>query len=125
MTKKVLLDTNFLLACIRQKIDFFDEIHFQGYQVIIPENVIRELKKIEKSNQKMHHRVSAKLALKILEINKPKKIKFKKRNVDNAIAEFANSSNGDVIVATLDRELKKKIIGNKMVIKNKKKLDVV
>lgn len=122
--KKILLDTNFLMACIRQGIDFFDEISYQGYEVLIPENVIRELKKIISSKQKLHNRETAELALKILSKNKYRTVKFQKRNVDNAIAEFANSKD-NVIVATLDRELKNKINKNKMVIRNKKKLEVV
>lgn len=112
------------MACIRQGIDFFDEISYQGYEVLIPENVIRELKKIISSKQKLHNRETAELALKILSKNKYRTVKFQKRNVDNAIAEFANSKD-NVIVATLDRELKNKINKNKMVIRNKKKLEVV
>jgi rRNA-processing protein FCF1 len=112
------------MACVRQGIDFFDDISYQGYEVLIPENVIRELKKIIDSKQKLHHREAAELSLKILRKNKYRTIKFEKRNVDNAIAEFANSRD-DVIVATLDRELKKKLEKNKMVIRDKKKLEVV
>ena len=122
--KKVLLDTNFLMACIKQKIDFFDEIKFLGFQILIPENVIKELKKIKNSRQKLHNRQTAELALKIIKMNKFKKIKFKTKNTDYAISQFANSGE-DIIVATLDRNLKKRIKKNKMVIKNKTKLEVV
>jgi len=123
--KKVLLDTNFLIACIKQKIDFFEEISQQGFKVLVPENVLRELRKIRDSKeQKMKDRDLASLAIQILKKNKYEKIFLRGKNVDNTIAEFANSRK-DIIVATLDRELKKKIDKNKMVIKDKKKLDVV
>lgn len=123
--KKVLLDTNFLIACIKQKIDFFDEISFQGYEVLVPESIKKELRKIRDSKeQKISDRDAADIALKILKKNPHKKIKFNKKNVDQSIADFANSRE-DIIVATLDRELKKKINKNKMVIKDKKKLDIV
>lgn len=123
--KKVLLDTNFLIACIKQRIDFFEEISQQGYKVLVPENVLRELRKIRNSKeQKMKDRDLADLALQTLKKNPYEKILLKGQNVDNAIAELANSRN-DIIVATLDRELKKKIDKNKMVIKGKKVLDVV
>jgi rRNA-processing protein FCF1 len=122
--KKVLLDTNFLIACIKNKIDFFEEIKFQGYKLIIPENVIRELKKISKSSQKLKTRNAAEIALELIKINPYEKIKFKKRNVDKAIKDFANSEK-NIIVATLDRELKSKIEKNKMIIRNKKKLEII
>jgi len=122
--KKVLLDTNFLIACIKNKIDFFEEIKFQGYKLIIPENVIRELKKISKSNQKRKSKEAAEIALELIKRDSYEKLKFEKRNTDNEIAKFANSKE-DIIVATLDRELKRKIKKNKMVIKGKKKLEVL
>ncbi len=122
--KEVLLDTNFLMACVKQKIDFFEEIKFMGYKTLIPENVIRELKKIINSKQKLHNRELAELSLKLISKNSYKKIKFKKRNVDNAIAELANSEK-NIIVATLDKDLKRKIQKNKMIIRDRKKLDIV
>ncbi len=121
--KKVLVDTNFLIACVKEKIDFFEEIAYQGYKILIPENVIRELKKIKESKQKRHNRNAAELVLDILKEQKYQTTKFNKRNVDNAIAEFANSKE-DIIVATLDKELKKKINKNKMIIRNKKRLEI-
>ena len=35
--KQALLDTNFILSCIRKKIDFFEEIRLMGIKIIIPE----------------------------------------------------------------------------------------
>lgn len=122
--KKILVDTNFLIACVKSKIDFFEEILYQGYKILIPENVIRELKKIKDSKQKRHNKEAAEIALNILKNQKYHTIKFKKRNVDNAIAEFANSKK-DIIVATLDKELKKKIEKNILIIRDKKKLEIV
>ncbi|MFW6283151.1 MAG: hypothetical protein ACOC1P_03820, partial [Minisyncoccales bacterium] len=90
-----------------------------------PDNVLRELRRIRDSKeQKMKDRDYADIALKILKKNPYKKIKLPGKNVDDAIAEFTNSRE-DIIVATLDRELKKKIVKNKMVIKDRKKLDIV
>jgi rRNA-processing protein FCF1 len=122
--KKILLDTNFILICIKQKIDFFEELKLRGFKIIIPENVIREIKKIKKSRQKQRHREIADLALKILNKSSFEKIKFEKRNLDNAIAEFANK-NENITVATLDRELKKKIKKPKLIIRGKKKLEII
>ena len=122
--KKVILDTNFILTCVKQKIDFLNEIKFMGIRVLIPEEVLKEIRKIISSGKKLHFRENAKLALKILDKNKFKKIRLGTAHVDKGLVNFAEK-NKDVIVATLDRELKKKIKKPKLVIRGKKKLKVI
>ncbi len=116
MKKEVVLDTSFILTCVKQKIDFFEEIKLMGIQILIPEQVIRELKNLD-----INH---SKLALKILGKHKFKKIDLKIKNVDNGIKEFAKMHK-DTIVATLDRELKRIIKSPKLIIIGGKKLEVV
>ncbi len=111
--KEVILDTNFILTCIRQKIDFFEELKLQGYQILIPKQVIEELKKL-----------GGKLSLELLKKNKFKKIDLKGKNVDKAIINFARK-NPNVIIATLDREIKNKIKNPKLIIRGKKKLEII
>ena len=122
--KKAILDTSFILTCVKQKIDFLDEIKFMGMDVLIPEEVLDEVRKIRNSGKKLHFRENAKLALKILNKNKFKKIRLGTTHVDKGLVNFAEK-NKDVIVATLDRELKKKIKKPKLVIRGKKKLEII
>ncbi len=122
--KKAILDTSFILTCVKQKINFLDEIKFMGIKVLIPEEVLDEVRKIMKSGKKLHFRENAKLALKILNKNGFKKIRLGTAHVDKGLVNFAEK-NKDVIVATLDRELKKKIKKPKLVIRGKKKLEVI
>lgn len=122
--KKAILDTSFILTCVKQKIDFLDEIKFMGIKVLIPEEVLDEVRKIMKSGKKLHFRENAKLALKILNKNGFKKIRLGTTHVDKGLVNFAEK-NKDVIVATLDRELKKKIKKPKLVIRGKKKLEII
>jgi len=122
--KKVILDTNFILTCVKQKIDFFEDIKFMGMQILIPKQVIRELESISNSKKKNHIRENAKLTLKLLEKNSFKKIDLKNKNVDKALIKIAKEDL-ELIIATLDRELKKKIKNQKLVIRGKKKLEVV
>ena len=122
--KKAVLDTNFILTCAKQKIDFLDEIKLMGIGVLIPEEVFLEIKKIKSSGKKLHFRENAKLALKILGKKEFKKIKLNTTDVDKGLVNFAEK-NKDVIVATLDRELKEKIKKPKLVIRGKKKLEVI
>lgn len=113
--KQILLDTNFIITCIKQKIDFFEDISLMGIPLIIPEEVIGELKKLKETS-----------ALKLLKIEeeKFKKISLKGKNVDNAIINYAKE-NPEIIIATLDQEVQKKIKNRKIVIRGKKKLEII
>ena len=111
--KHVLLDTNFILSCIRKKIDFFEEIRPMGLVIIIPKQIIEEIKGLSKSKQE------AGIALKLLEKNEFKKINLHGKNVDNGIIKIAKE-NENYIIATLDREIKNKIKNQKLVIRGKK-----
>ena len=111
--KSVLLDTNFILTCIKQKIDFFEELRFMGFEIIIPDRVIDELKKLKQT-----------LALKLLEKNNFKKIILIGKDVDNSIINYAKK-NPEIIIATLDKELSNKLKNRKIIIRGKKKLEII
>ena len=111
--KPVLLDTNFIITCIKQKIDFFEELYLEGYQIIIPDGVINELKKLKQNS-----------ILKFLEKNNFNKIILTGKNVDNSIINYAKK-NPEIFVATLDRELQKKLKNKKIIIRGKKKLEII
>lgn len=115
---QVILDTNFILTCVKQKIDFFEELKLMGMKIFIPIQVMRELKSMSVSND------NAQLALKLLEKNKFGELDLGEKNVDKGLIKFAEK-NKDVYIGTLDRELKKKIINSKVVIREKKRLEVV
>ena len=122
--KKVILDTSFILACVKQKIDFFEEINLMGIEIVIPEQVISEIKRVSDSNKKLRFRNHAKLALEILEKNKFESVCLGKGHVDKLLVKFAKTNN-QIVVATLDRELKNKIRNRKMVIREKKRLEIL
>jgi len=125
--KQVLLDTNFIVTCVRQKIDFLEQIENLGLEILVPEQVMKEIEKLSKASGKsLKLRQQAELSLIILKSNSKdfKKIKLPARNVDNGIKKFADQ-NPKTILATLDRELKKRTANQKLVIRDKKKLEVV
>ena len=111
--KSALLDTNFILSCIKQKIDFFEELYLQGYQIIIPDKVIYELKKLKQTS-----------ALKLLEKNNFKEIILTGKNTDNSIINYENK-NPDILIATLDKQLSDKLKNGKIIIRGKKKLEII
>ena len=122
--KQTLLDTNFILTCIKQKIDFSEEIKLMGIQILIPEQVILEIQNIINSNQKQHFKQDAQLALNLITQNDFEKIKLKKGNVDKAIILFAKE-NPELIIATLDKEIQNKISNKKIIIREKKRLEII
>ena len=124
--KKIVLDTNFIITCIKEKIDFFDKIENLGAKIIIPDKVTEEIKKIKKSKQKLKSRQRAELALKIIEKEKGNYeiAELKTRNVDNGLKKLADTDK-NIIVATLDAELKRKLKCPKLVIRAGKKLEIV
>ena len=115
--KQIILDTSFILTCIKNKIDFFEQLKLEGIEILIPEQVVKELEGISNS------KIEAKFALKLIKLNKPKIIKIHGKNTDNAIVNYSKK-NPNIIVATLDSEIKKKIKNYKLIIRNKKKLEI-
>jgi rRNA-processing protein FCF1 len=100
---------------MKQKIDFFNYLELEGYSILIPDQIINELEKLKKTSA---------LTLIENEKNKFKKISLKGKIVDNSIINYAKE-NPDIIIATLDREMQKKIRNRKMIIRNKKKLEII
>jgi len=123
--KKILLDTNFMLICIKQKIDFFKELFEIGAEIIIPEQVLQELKNIsEDKKQTKTSKANAKLALKIIEKNKYTPLLLEGSYVDGGIIKYAKA-HPKIIIATLDRDLQKKAKTRKMIIREKKRLEII
>ena len=119
-----LLDTSFILSAIKCKIDFIEGILFLGLTPIIPMQVIDELKNITKSKKKFKFKDNAELALKIIQKNKLKEIDIKHKYVDKGIIQYSKE-NPEVIIATMDKELKTKIKNKKLVVRAMKKLEIL
>ena len=120
--KKTLLDSSFIITCVKQKIDLFEDITFLGLRILIPRQVISEIKRLSVKDE------DAKLALRILEKETEsfERVNLEKygKTTDKKIIRFANE-NRDVLIATLDRDIKQKTENGKIVIRGKKKIEVV
>jgi len=123
---KVILDTNFLIYCAKERLDYTEEIPkilHDGFQLVVPMQVVNELKKLRDDKKK---KVSGKdkdacsLALQLLDVNKIPVIEILGRNVDEAIINLAKEDKKNV-VATLDREMRH-ILGRVILINKGKKL---
>jgi rRNA-processing protein FCF1 len=120
---KVVLDTNFILNCVANKLDFFEEILMKGHAIQIPVQVIEEIKRLKNSSKAMRFREQADFALKLLELNDYEKISTPGRYVDIGLKNYLEE-HPNVILATMDKQLKKSVKNRKLVVRNKKKLEL-
>ena len=111
----IILDTNFLLIIPQFKVDIFREIEricpFK-YKISILDKTLDELKK--KPNEKL-----------VLEIIKKKKIEVintSGKYVDDILSDIKDEN---VIIATNDKELKKKLKTPVIILKQKKYLELI
>ena len=93
--------------------------------LVIPFEVAIELDKIKKK-AKGKDKERAELALKVIEANrgKIKFVKLGKKFVDEGIKNYAKNRK-DVIVATLDRNLRKQLSNKILAIRAKKKIALI
>jgi rRNA-processing protein FCF1 len=120
---KIILDTNFILNCIGNKLDFFEEILMKGHSVLIPVEVIEEIKRLRDSSKAMKFKEQADLALKLIKAHDYEEVSAPGRYVDVGLKKYLEE-NPLVILATMDKELKKSVKNRKMVVRNKKKLEL-
>jgi rRNA-processing protein FCF1 len=109
--KKVILDTSFIISCIKNKIDFLEEIKYLGLKPILLKKIINEL---ENKNS-------------IVGLNLLKRIKplnLGNSHADKQIISLAKK-NPEIIVATLDKKIIKSLTNKKLIIRGKKKLEII
>ena len=110
---KAILDTNFVIACIRRRIDFLTDLKAQGFRVVVPREVIEEMKDIRK-DVAHDEKVAIDLALQLFEKEKVEKMKLPKGKVDEGLILLGKDGN---YIATLDTAIRK-IIPNLIGIAN-------
>jgi len=115
---EVLLDTNFILSCLKKRIDFLDELGGEGFNVKIPREVMQELKDL-KTEKKLgrESRALIDVAFQLLNERKVKKVTVGGRTVDEGL--IAKGHDG-YYIATLDKGILREI-PNKIVIDNSRK----
>jgi rRNA-processing protein FCF1 len=124
--EKIIFDTNFILTAIKQKIDFISDL--EGYELLVPKQVLEELKKITTDKKKkLVERELAGISLAILNQNKSKFriIELEKSFVDTGLLRL--NPQEKPVIATLDREIKRLLKGKFkfLTITKRKKLEIV
>ena len=121
--KIVIVDTNFIFSCLRQKIDFSNDLTLEGFTILIPTQVLMEIKKISRS-KKIIDSDFAKLVLKLIKEDKLSVKDIGTGYADHAIISYAKK-NPLVFLATLDKEISRSVRNAKIIIRNKKRLEVL
>lgn len=103
--KKIVFDANFLVDLARFRIDIEEVKNLVGScKFCTLDLVVNELKRI--AGKKTKSSRSAKIALKLIELNDYEIIKSQEKNTDGAILKLADK---DMIIATNDTELRKSL----------------
>ncbi len=112
---EVILDTNFIVSCVKRKIDFLDVLAGMGFRVVLPREVMQELKDLK---MKTSHadRMAIELAFDIIGSSKIKKIRLGDMEVDKGLIEKGRTG---IYIATLDAVIKREV-PNRVVISNAK-----
>ena len=110
----VILDTNFLIYCAKNKLDYEEEIGDilnEKFELVVPEQVVKELNSLMNDSKK---KVSGKdkdacnLALQIIEKKGVRIVKPEGKDTDRALIKLSKKDKKNII-ATLDREMRKKL----------------
>ncbi len=126
---EVLLDTNFILSCIKQKLDFFslaNDIFDEKIDWLVPFEVLQELKDLsERKGEKIPDKESARVGLEFVRLIKAKEIHLGNKVVDNGIVDYVNNKKNKIIVATLDKALKKRLNSQILTIRDMGSLEII
>lgn len=102
---EVLLDSSFIISCMRKKIDFISSLEQQGFRILLPREVFQELRDL-RTEVSREDRVAIDLALQMIENKGVKKMKLGGTTVDEGLI---NKGRQGVYIATLDNGIKKHI----------------
>jgi rRNA-processing protein FCF1 len=121
---EILIDTNFILSCVKQKIDLFNQLKdiLPLDEPVIPRVVIDEIEMLSKrKDMNLVERGAAEIALQLIERNNIKILKSYGK-ADDFIVNYVLKNS--VYLATLDRGIKKIVKGKTrlLIIRNRKRV---
>jgi rRNA-processing protein FCF1 len=126
---KILIDTNFVITCAKNKIDFpslAEEIIDEKVTWLVPQDVLNELGNIkDRKGIKVADKNAAELSFEIIQQVKPEILELpgKNPNVDIKIVNYIIDK--DIVLATLDKNLKSRVKNKILTIRGKKSLELI
>jgi len=114
---EVVLDSSFIVSCVKRNIDFVGKLRGLGFKVLLPREVMQEIKDLKLKTKAREDKVAVELALQILNENKDiKKMTIGTVRVDNELIKLGKAG---AYVATLDNFIRRSV-PNRVVINNAK-----
>jgi len=114
---EVVLDSSFIVSCVKRNIDFVGKLRGLGFKVLLPREVMQEIKDLKLKTKAREDKVAVELALQILNENKDiKKMTIGTGRVDNELIKLGKAG---AYVATLDNFIRRSV-PNRVVINNAK-----
>ena len=114
---EVVLDSSFIVSCVKRNIDFVGKLRGLGFKVLLPREVMQEIKDLKLKTKAREDKVDVELALQILNENKDiKKMTIGTGRVDNELIKLGKAG---AYVATLDNFIRRSV-PNRVVINNAK-----
>lgn len=108
---EVILDANFIISCIKHKIDFISELEGMGFKVLLPKEVVEEIKDL-RLNSDHNTKVAVEVALQLFRQRKIKSMTLGRKQVDEGLIEMGKKG---AYIATLDTPIKR-VVPNRVVI---------
>lgn len=108
---EVILDANFVVACVKKKIDFLEELEKLGFKVLMPKEIFEEIKDL-RLNSDHNTKAAVEVALELFKKRKIKSMTLGNKPVDEGLIEFGKKG---AYIATLDGAIKR-VVPNKVVI---------
>ena len=114
---EVVLYSSFIVSCVKRNIDFVGKLRGLGFKVLLPREVMQEIKDLKLKTKAREDKVAVELALQILNENKDiKKMTIGTGRVDNELIKLGKAG---AYVATLDNFIRRSV-PNRVVINNAK-----
>ena len=110
---EAILDSSFIISCVRKRIDFLEELKNMGFTAVVPREVFQEIKDLRSRNKSSREdRTAIDIAMEMIEKGKVKKVGLGEMRVDDALIKKGKEG---IYIATLDRAIKR-AVPNKIVI---------
>ncbi len=119
---QVLLDSSFIISCVRDRIDFLTQLEEQGFTPVVPREILQEMKDLRVSNRSSREdRIAIGVALEMIEQKGVKKNSLGKGRVDDFLIQRGQAG---VFIATLDNGIKKRITKKIVIFKAQNRVGV-
>src|SRR3989344_1731752 len=115
---RVLLDSSFIISCVRKKIDFINDLKAMGFRIIVPKEVIQELKDLKtRKGKSRENKLAIDIGLGLIERGDVGRASLGGNKVDDGL--IIEGKNG-AYIASLDVGIKRNV-PNRVIISRSKK----